>query len=40
MRLDLEPDAEAVFRLPDPSHFRAAVARDHPIRPKVLPIAV
>ncbi len=29
MGLDLEPDPEAVFRLPDPGHLRAAVARDH-----------
>src|SRR5687768_16915955 len=29
MRLDLEPDAEPVLRLPDADHFWAAVARDH-----------
>ena len=29
MGLDLEPDAEPVFRLPDRGHFRAAIARDH-----------
>ena len=29
MGLDLEPDAEAVLRLPDRRHLRAAVAGDH-----------
>ncbi len=29
MGLDLEPDAEPVFRRPDPGHLGAAVARDH-----------
>ncbi len=29
VRLDLEPDPEAVLRLPDPAHLRAAVAWDH-----------
>src|SRR2546430_1167599 len=29
MRLDLEPDAEPVLRLPDGAHLRPAVARDH-----------
>ena len=31
VRLDLEPDAEARLRRPDVGHFRAAVARDHPV---------
>ena len=29
MGLDLEPDAELVFRFPDTGHFRAAIARNH-----------
>src|SRR5438045_4053532 len=29
MRLDLEPDAEPVLRLPDGAHLGPAVARDH-----------
>src|SRR5215468_12695893 len=29
MGLDLEPDAEAVLRLPDPGHLGTAVAGDH-----------
>jgi hypothetical protein len=29
MRLDLEPDAEFVFRRPDRSHCRAGIAGDH-----------
>src|SRR6185295_15742690 len=31
MGLDLEPDAEAVLRLPDLRHLRAAVAGDHAV---------
>ena len=29
MRLDLEPDAEARLRLPDPNHFGAGISGDH-----------
>ena len=29
MGLDLEPDAQTVFGLPDPAHLRTAVTRDH-----------
>src|SRR3546814_1533088 len=29
MRLDLEPDAELLLRLPDGGHFGAGVTRDH-----------